>query len=287
MSPSRRRRAVQHLKRSMGLSERRACRLAGQPRTTQRYEGRRAAKDAALVKDIVELATKHPRFGYRRATAMLRRGGWRVNTKRVQRLRRQNGLQVRRTIKQKQHRGHSDNGCQRFKPEYSNHVWSLDFVSDQTEDGKRLKILAVIDEYTRRCLAIYAARSIRAVDVQGVLEELIWLHGKPGHIRSDNGPEFVANAIRNYLKTNAIETLYIAPGSPWENGYIESFNARFRDELLDREVFGNLAEARILLEAHRNFYNSERPHSSLSLLTPNEFHEAATIRSGAKHQGLS
>ncbi len=156
-------------------------------------------------------------------------------------------------------------GC----PEYPHHV-SVDFVSDQTDDGRRLKILAIVDEFTRRCLTIRADRSIRATDVRQELEKLIWLHGPPGHMRSDNGPEFVAYAIQDYLDDKDVEALYIEPGSPWQNGYVESFNARFRDEFLDREVFGNLQEAKVLAEGYRHFYNDFRPHSSLNYLTPNE-----------------
>lgn len=271
MSPSRKRRAVQHLQEEFQVSERRACQVASQPRATQRYARQKPAKDKALVDELSRLALKFPRFGYRRATHVLRREGWLVNTKRVQRLRREHGLQVRPVQRKRRRLGHGDNACARKTPDFPNHVWSVDFISDQTDDGRRLKILAVIDEFTRRCLTIRADRSITATDVRQELDKLIRVFGVPEHIRSDNGPEFIAYAIRDYFASRDIEALYIEPGSPWQNGYVESFNSRFRDEFLDREVFGNLREARVLLDGYRTFYNHERPHSALNYLTPNEF----------------
>ena len=288
MSPSRKRRAVQHLQEQFDVSERRACRVVAQPRATQRYSRQQPEKDKALVDELSRLALKFPRFGYRRATQVLRREGWKVNTKRVQRLRRELGLHVRPEQRKRRRLGHGDNACALRTPEFPNHVWSVDFVSDQTDDGRRLKILAVIDEFTRRCLSIRADRSITAVDVRQELDTLIELHGPPQHIRSDNGPEFVAYAIQDYLVSRDIEALYIEPGSPWQNGYVESFNARFRDEILDREVFGNLREARVLLDSYKAFYNRERPHSALNYLTPNEFaaRSVAGVDTGNQSQNL-
>jgi putative transposase len=271
VSPSRKRRAVELVRDEHDVSERRACRVVGHARSTQRYQSKRIVKDGALVEELRALALKHPRFGYRRATALLRRQGWRVNTKRVQRLRRAHGLQVPRRQIKRRRLGHSKNACSRFVATHPNHVWSVDFVSDQTEDGERLKVLVVVDEYTRECLSLLTARSITGNDVGAELERLIWLRGKPGHIRADNGPEFIANAVRKYLADESVGTLYIAPGSPWENGYVESFNSKFRDEFLAREVFGNLREAEVLIRGFRTHYNAERPHSALKYMTPRQF----------------
>jgi transposase InsO family protein len=220
---------------------------------------------------MLELVREHPRYGYRRIWALLRREGWRVNRKRIHRLWRREGLKVPRKQRKKRHLGHSANGCARRRAEYKDHVWAWDFIHDHTHDGRPLKWLTLLDEYTRESLALEVGRHMRADDVIDVLAELFQLRGVPEHIRSDNGPEFIAAAIRCWLSHAGVAALYIAPGSPWENGYAESFNSRFRDELLEREEFENLSDARAYGTRHRLEYNHRRPHSSLGYQTPAEF----------------
>ncbi len=255
-----------------GLSERRACKVVEQPRSTQRYEREIREDEDRLRKAIHAKARERPRFGSRRITTVLREDGWRVNHKRVERIWREEGLKVPKKQRKKRRLGQSSNGIVHHRPKHPNHVWSYDFVSDQTEDGRTLKILVILDEFTRRCLALEVGRTFRSGDVIATLERLVKEHGAPEHIRSDNGSEFIAAAIRKWLEDAGVGTLYIAPGSPWENGYTESFNSRLRDELLDRELMASLAEARYLLEAHRRDYNQRRPHSSLGQQTPEAFH---------------
>lgn len=215
----------------------------------------------------------HPRYGYRRIAVLLHRDGWDVNAKRVQRLRSQEGLQVKRATVRKRRTGSSENACHRKRPEYPNHIWSYDFLSDGSEDGKRLKILAILDEYTRECLAIRVARSITSGHVTEELARLMAERGAPEFIRSDNGPEFIAEHVHRFLHLEPTNTLYVAPGSPWENGYIESFNSILRDELLNRELFANLLEAQVLIEHYRKQYNEFRPHGALGYQTPAAFHQ--------------
>ena len=204
-------------------------------------------------------------------TALLKREGMKINRKRVQRLWRETGLKVpARTVK-KRRLGGSENACFRRRAERPNHVWSHDFVMDQTSDGRRLKILTVVDEYTRECLALEAERCIEAVDVVEVLRKIITVRGVPENIRSDNGGEFIAQAVRKFLQSSGAQTLYIEPGAPWENAYSETFNSRFGDEVLKREVFDTLLEAKVLVEKYRREYNEERPHSALDYATPAEF----------------
>lgn len=222
-----------------------------------------------------ELALQNPRYGYRRITALLRSEGWSVNRKRIERLWRAEGLKVPQRQRKRRRLGDRTNAATRKSPQHRNHVWSYDFLCDQTEDGRRLKFLPILDEFTRESLTICVARSITADDVIGALDELVVRHGAPSYIRSDNGPEFVANKIQTWIAAIGAQTLYIEPGSPWQNPYSESFNARFRDELLDRELFSNLIEAQVLVEDWRNNYNRARPHSSLGYLTPTAF--AATL----------
>jgi transposase InsO family protein len=204
---------------------------------------------------------------------MLHRDGKEVNAKRVYRLWRENGLSHRRKARKRRRIGSSANSCVRLKPTFPNHVWSYDFLFDTTDDGRRLKWMTVIDEHTRECLALEVDRSITSIDVIDVLDRLIAERGTPTFIRSDNGPEFVANAVRSHLSDLNVETRFIAPGAPWENGYIESFNGTLRNELLSREVFGHLLEAKVLGEEYRQEYNTERPHSSLDYQTPAEYSE--------------
>ena len=209
------------------------------------------------------LARRFGRYGYRRITDLLRRAGWEVNAKRVQRIWRQEGLKVPSKQPKRGRLWLADGSCIRLRPEHAHHVWAYDFVSETTSDGRKLRMLAVIDEYTRECLAIRVARRMTNHDVLYTLSELFLEHGVPEHIRSDNGPEFVAKAIREWLSNLGVRTLFIEPGSPWENGYIESFNGKLRDELLNGEIFYTLKEAQILIDRWRREYNHLRPHSSL------------------------
>jgi len=255
----------------MDVSERRACRVLSQPRATQRYHPRLPEKDKTLVKQIKQLAHKHRRYGYRRITALLRADGWPVNRKRVYRIWRAEGLKVPKKQRKRRRLGCSDNDCVRKRAEYINHVWSYDFVMDQTEDGRQLKMLPILDEYTRESLTIEVQRSITAKDVIATLEYLFAIRGAPAYIRSDNGPEFIADAVKRWLSDSGVGTLYIEPGSPWENAYSESFNSRFKDEFLNGELFGNVREAKVLVEGYRLDYNHHRPHSSLGYMTPAAF----------------
>jgi len=238
---------------------------------TQRYKTKQPDRDKMLTAEINKLAKKHKRYGYRMITAKLRQAGWVVNHKRVQRIWQKEGLQVPYRRKFKKAKGSSDNGCSVKKTEFINHVWTYDFISDQTEDGRGLKLLTVLDEFTRESLLIEVGRSIKAKDVISVLEYLFMVRGVPMFIRSDNGSEFIADAIKRWLKDRGVETLYIEPGSPWENGYIESFNGKLRDGVLDREVFYSVNEAKVLVENWRLEYNNHRPHSSLGYMTPAAF----------------
>lgn len=221
--------------------------------------------------DVLRLARRHPRYGQRRIHALLRREGWRVNKKRIARLWREERLQVPVRKRKRRRLGHSANSCQRRPATAKNEVWCYDFVFDRTQDGRRLKFLTVVDEHTREALAVHVARSMTARDVIEVLTGLMAERGAPEHIRSDNGPEFIAKAIVDWLGEIRVGTLFIAPGSPWENAYGESFNGRLEDELLGSEIFATLAEARWLAEAWRREYNTARPHSSLGYKTPMEF----------------
>lgn len=258
----------------MEVSQRRACQTVEQPRATQRYPARKAIADRPLVQRLRELAGRHPRYGYRRISALLRAEGWRVNRKRVQRLWRKEGLKV--PIKQhKRRRLGTSNGCAVLRrAQRPNQVWCYDFIWDQTEDGRPLKWLPVADEYTRESLALPVDRSMTAQDVIAQLSRLVAKRGAPEFLRSDNGPEFIAIAVRDWLAKEKIGTIFIEPGSPWENPYSESFNSRLRDEFLNRELFSSLTEARVLGAAYRREYNEQRPHSSLNYQTPKKFAEA-------------
>lgn len=217
---------------------------------------------------VVALASRYGRYGYRRITALLWQEGWRVNHKRVERIWRQEGLKVPARQPKRSRLWHNDGSCFRLRPGYRDHVWSYDFVAERTKDGRPLKLLTIIDEYTRECLAIRVARSIRSEDVLETLAELFVHRGTPDNIRSDNGPEFTARAVREWLGRVDVRTLFIEPGSPWENGYVESFNGKLRDELLNREVFYTLTEAEVLIARWRHEYNTRRPHSSLGYRPP-------------------
>jgi transposase InsO family protein len=234
----------------------------------QRYEAKVADDEEHLTARIVGLAREYGRYGYRRITAMLRTEGWDVNHKRVERIWRREGLKVPARQPKRARLWLTDGSCIRLRPEWPNHVWSYDFVFDRTHDGRAIKVLTVLDEYTRECLAIEVARSLTSRDVVRVLAGLMLRHGVPAHVRSDNGPEFVAKTVRRWLAGLAIGALYIEPGSPWENGYVESFNGKLRDELLNGEIFYTLKEARVLIEMWRRQYNGVRPHSSLRYRPP-------------------
>jgi putative transposase len=229
---------------------------------------------------MVVLSRENPRYGYRRVWALLRREGWPVNKKRVHRLWRKEGLKVPEGKQHKRRRlllGGSENGCTRRRAEHKDQVWSYDFVMDLTEEGRRLKMMPVVDEYTRECLTIDVERSITAEDVVATLTSLFGSRGEPAYIRSDNGPEFVAKAVKRWLEASEVKTLYIEPGSPWENAYSETFISRFSDEVLKREVFTDLLEAKVLIEDYRGHYNHHRPHSALGYRTPAEFAAAASL----------
>jgi transposase InsO family protein len=242
---------VKKLINNFAVSERRACKTISQSRTTQRREKNETGEQKMIRDKIIELAKKYGRYGYRRITALLRNEGYIVNHKRVARIWREEGLKVPRRQPKRGRLWLNNGSCIRLRPEYRNHVWTYDFVLDHTNDGKRLRMLTIVDEYSRECLAIKVDRHLNSIDVLSTLADLFLTKGIPDYIRSDNGSEFTAKIIRNWLATIGVKTLYIEPGSPWENGYIESFNGKLRDELLDREVFYTLKEAQILIEKWR------------------------------------
>ena len=242
--------------------------MVGQVRSTQRRIASVADDEEALTQAIVQLAWDYGRYGYRMITGLLRAEGWRVNHKRVERIWRREGLKVPRKQPKRARLWLTDGSCVRLRPQRRHHVWAYDFVMDRTHDGKPLKLLTVIDEYTRECLAIVVARRLRADDVVQTLAELFVRHEPPAHIRSDNGPEFCAHAVRDWLHHIGVKTLYIAPGSPWENGYNERFNGTLRNEVLNGEIFSTLWEAQILIESWRHTYNRVRPHSALGYRPP-------------------
>lgn len=269
MSPSRRREAVCMLQQRFELSERRACRIAGQHRSSQRRVPMRGRGNDALRTELHMFSRDHPRWGYRRAWATLREGGWSVNRKRIQRLWREEGLRVPLKRRKRQRLGDSTVPAERLRAEHPNHVWALDFQFDQTADGRVLKLLNVVDEYTREALAMVAARSINADATVETLEQIVADRGTtPEYIRCDNGPELTANALRDWCRFSGTGSSYIEPGAPWENPFIESFNGRLRDELLAVEQFDTLLEAQVLIEDWRIEYNTRRPHSSLGWLAP-------------------
>ncbi len=262
---------MQYVQAQCGASERRACEVLGQPRATQRYQPQEREEERRLVARMHALVREHPRYGYRRMWALLRAEVWEVNRKRVYRLWRQEGLKVPQKQRKKRRLGTSENGCARKRAERPNQVWAWDFIHNRTADGKPLKWLSIVDEHTRECLALVVARSITVETALDVLAELFRTRGVPEHLRSDNGPEFIAKAMRQWLSRVGVSTLYIEPGAPWENGDAESFHSRLRDELLDREEFTSLAEARAMAARWREEYNHRRPHSSLGYQTPAAF----------------
>ena len=231
---------MNHVRSSLGtekVSERRACKVLDQPRSTQRREPKVPSDEPRLLKRIVELATQFGRCGYRRITALLRREGWQVNHKRVERLWRQEGLKVPKKQPKRKRLWLNDGSCVRLRPQDKNHVWSYDFVHHRTNDGRPLRLLTLMDEFSRECLSIDVGRKLNGEDVVDRLTQLFTQRGTPDYIRSDNGPDFTSRKVRHWLKQVAVKTLFIEPGSPWENGYIESFNGKLRDELLNLEIF--------------------------------------------------
>jgi len=259
---------VFHVKERFNVSERGICRVLSQPRSTQRYLPRVRDGEALLTERMIGLATKYGRYGYRRITALLQREGFQVNHKRVERLWRREGLKVPQKQPKRKRLWFNDGSCVRLRPQFRYHVWSYDFVATRTEEGRPLRILTLIDEYTRECLVLKVARRLRSQDILEQLGYLFIYRGLPGLIRSDNGPEFTAKAVRNWLERLGVQTLFIEPGSPWENGYNESFNGKLRDELLNGEIFTTLLEAKVLIENWRKKYNQFRPHSSLNYQPP-------------------
>ena len=259
---------VLQVSQKLAVSERRACRVLEQARTTQRRNLLPPSDEEQLTGDIIALATRYGRYGYRRITALLNAEGFKVNHKRVERIWRQESLKVPTRQPKRRRLWLNDGSIIRLRPQYPDHVWSYDFVMHHTSDNRKFRMLTVIDEYSRKCLAIDVGRSLTRESVLDKLKELFIQRGIPEHIRSDNGSEFTAKAVQKWLKALNVKTLYITPGSPWENGYNESFNGKLRDELLNVEIFDTIQEARVLIERWRQHYNQIRPHSSLGYKPP-------------------
>ena len=259
---------VDHVCRRLEVSLRRACKVLGVPLSTYCYQPRLFSEEEELTERINKLAVDYGRYGYRRITALLQMEGWKVNHKRVERIWRSEGLKVPQRQPKRRRLWFNDGSCIRLRPEYPDHVWSYDFVQHYTHDGRKFRILTILDEYTRQSLAIDVERRLNRESVLDRLTDLFVRRGVPEYIRSDNGSEFTAKVVRNWLTAVGVKTLYITPGSPWENGYIESFNGKLRDELLNREIFDTLLEAKILIKRWRHEYNHIRPHSSLGYRPP-------------------
>ncbi len=281
MSPSRKRTAVCGLREKFTVSERRACKVLNQPRSCQRYQVKPRDDEPRLIERMRAMARQRPRFGYRRIAALLRAEAWPASDTRVFRLWRREGLKVPQKKRKRRRFGHSGNGCHRRRALHKDHIWCWDFVFDRTASGSMLKWLSIVDEYTRECLALKVDRSVTSEDVIDTLAELFAMRGVPRHIRSDNGPEFIAQAIRRWLAQVDVEALYIEPGSPWENGFAESFHGRLRDEFLAVEVFESLSSARRLTAAWKEDYNHHRPHGSLGYQTPARFAAACAASAPA------
>ena len=259
---------MEHVQEALPVTERRACRVIGQHRSTQRKLPQGRPDEDALTQSIIALASEYGRYGYRRIWALLRRQGWDIGVGRVERIWRREGLKVPQKQPKRGRLWLNDGSCIRLRAMHPGHVWSYDFVMDRTHDGKAFRMLTVIDEFTRECLAVHVDRKLKSDDVLHVLADLFVKRGAPEHIRSDNGAEFTANAVREWLGRIGVKTLYIEPGSPWENGYNESFNGKLRDEILNTEIFYSLKEAKVLIERWRHHYNTIRPHSSLDYQPP-------------------
>ncbi len=253
---------------TLHVSQRRACRVLGQHRSTQGHQRRISGEEELLTTRIMALATKYGRYGYRRITGLLQNEGWKMNHKRVERIWRREALKVPKRQPKRGRLWLNDGSCIRLRPQHRNHVWSYDFMTERTHDGRAFRILNIMDEFTRDCLDITVERKITAHQVIERLAHCFITKGIPEYIRSDNGPEFTAKLVRRWLARLGVQTLFIEPGSPWENGYTESFNGKLRDELLDREIFTTLLEAKVLIENWRREYNTIRPHSSLRYKPP-------------------
>jgi putative transposase len=259
---------VERAKGEYGLSERHACRLLGQWRGTQRYESIQRTDEDELTGAVIHLACQYGRYGYKKITALLQGSGWKVGRDRVERIWRREGLKVPKKQRPRRRLWLNDGSCIRLRPERANHVWSYDFVHTRTHDGRTLRILTLIDEYTRECLALRVERRMGSRDLIETLSEVMLEYGIPENIRSDNGAEFVSKELREWLGKLGTGTLYIEPGSPWENGYCESFNGKLRDECLNGEIFYSLKEAQIVIGQWREQYNTVRPHASLGYRPP-------------------
>jgi len=268
LSPSRRRGCIDLVRQILNVSERRACLVLGQHRSTQRKVPRGRADEERLRQDIITLSETYGRYGYRMVTGLLNNAGWHVNHKRVERIWRSEGLKVPRKHKKRGRLWLNDGSCVRLRPKRPNHVWSYDFVHERTHDGRAFRTLNIIDEFSKEALMIRVNRKLNSTDVVDALTDLFILRGPPVYIRSDNGPEFVAEKVRKWITTVGAKTAFIEPGSPWENGYCESFNSRFRDELLNGEIFYTLKETKIIIEKWRKHYNTKRPHSALRYRAP-------------------
>ena len=253
------------------MSQRRACRALSQPRSSQRYQPVVKADESKLLESILAFVAEFPRYGYRQITRLLRGDGWRVNAKRIYKIWQREGLKVPRKKAKRKRLGNSSGGILRRKAERKNHIWSVDFIFDRTLNGRALKMLVLIDEYTRECLALEVSRTFTSEDLIEVLTNQLAIRGVPEFLRSDNGPEFIATRLQQFLANVEIGTSYIEPGSPWQNGYVESFNSRLRDECLGCEEFTTLPEARDVIGRWRENYNHRRPHGSLGGLTPTEY----------------
>jgi putative transposase len=270
LTPGRRRRAVDTLQERFGVSERRACRVAGQNRSTQRKQPRPPRdENERLASRLREIAKEHPRWGWKTAHTILLRDGWTINRKRTRRIWRQEGL--RRPVRTRKRRRPSNGQAARLRASKANEVWAVDFQFDETADRRRLKLCNIVDEHTREALAIRVNRTCTAENVIAIIEQLITQRGAPTYLRADNGPEMIAWTLRDYCRLSGTRTAYIEPGSPWENPFVESFNGRLRDELLNIEEFSSLTEAKVIIEDWRIQYNTYRPHSALGGLTPAEY----------------
>ena len=278
VGPSHKRRAVQAVVEAGLCSQRRACRYLGLHRSSHRHPSKPPSEWLLrLHAQIERLSHQHPRLGYRKLVRLLRREGWQVGRKLVQRIRREHGLRVRRWSKRPR-RGGKSTGIIPTRAEQVNRVWSWDFISDRTDNGGKLRILSILDEYSRECLALHVARKLTATDLIAVMEQLVTRRGAPAHIRSDNGSEFVARTLQSWLAQRQVKTLYIEPGSPWQNGHVESFHGSLRDECLDRELMLSLAEARVVIDDYRHYYNEVRPHGGIGYRTPAQaFNEAQAL----------
>jgi transposase InsO family protein len=286
VTPDQQRAAADYLGERYGASQRRICGAMGRSRSTVRYRRQPDPDEPALTREIKRLARRHPRFGYRRIHAMLIRRGWTINLKRVRRLWIDLGLKrpvrLRKPRKLGPKPGASANSCSERPARFKDDVWTCDFIHDRTADGRPLKWLTLVDEYTRECLALHAAGSMTGADVRRIVARVVGRRGAPGRIRSDNGSEFICEALTGWLRGSGTEPIPVAAGRPWENGYIESFHSRLRDEFLEREEFESVADARAKGSWYRREYNTVRPHSSLGYATPKEFSAACDRKGGVK-----